>query len=235
MQDPLRLLNCGLLFAMFESYRGPLGPWEPSGWTSLWMFEASVAFGWLAALRPITLVMVSGRVIGSVYFWVSAGEKKDKLLYLLVNIVSLPIALSIFLVLFLVGVWGVQTILASLSEGLAPSEQDILYLFSLGLPGLIFAWPTFYFFRDRAALNRAKQNFVGDRPKIASAFLSFRSAAYRLKYARWLDARSTDARICDLLKSPDNRWPEGRRPNVDDDAASILLARLDERWLGLDR
>jgi hypothetical protein len=38
-----------------------------------------------------------------------------------------------------------------------------------------------------------------------------------------------------LLKSPKNCWPEGRRPNVNNDAASILLAQLDERWLGLDR
>ena len=106
----------------------------------------------------------------------------------------------------------------------------------LGGMGIFFVYCSLlYRSRDRAALKRAKQNFAGDRPQIASAFLSFRSGAYRLKYARWLDARSTDARICDLLKSPDNRWPEKRRPNVDNDAASILLARLDERWLGLDR
>ena len=30
-------------------------------------------------------------------------------------------------------------------------------------------------------------------------------------------------------------WPEGKLPNINNDTASTLLAKLEEKWLGLDR
>ena len=80
---------------------------------------------------------------------------------------------------------------------------------------------------DRRALARAKAQYDASRAQIGAVFRNFRTASYRLKYVQWLEAH------CE--RAPKDWWPESRRPNIDNDTASILLAQPDERWLGLDR
>lgn len=80
---------------------------------------------------------------------------------------------------------------------------------------------------------RAQMQFSGSRAEIDSVFSRLRTYSFRLKYARWLYTHAEPFR--DVLASTENRWPRGHRPNVDSDEGSILLAQLDEQWLGLDR
>jgi hypothetical protein len=180
------------------------------------------------------------RHLGRLCLWVAEGDKKNKIIFLLIFLVRSPlivIAIMILIyifdyILFYTGyIVPFEAFLDRIPRIQGPTV--VIYIL-LGL-GILLVYRSLYArSRDRAALKRA-QKFTGTRAEIASSFLSFRRRAYRLKYARWLDARSTDSYVGELLKSPDNRWPEGWRPNIDNDTASILLARLDERWLGLDR
>ncbi len=84
-----------------------------------------------------------------------------------------------------------------------------------------------------------KLNFeeIMSREKIDNQFQKCRSIYYgkfqpkilvdfRFKYVRELEKRHVKAV---------GEWPDGVLPNSNNDAASTLLAQLEERWLGLDR
>jgi hypothetical protein len=88
---------------------------------------------------------------------------------------------------------------------------------------------------DRKQLKEAMNRFNPSRMLIAEVFSSFATSQARLHYVRWLEKEATGAvnqvRLGSLHANP---WPDGRRPNKGDDEASILLSRLDARWIGLD-
>ena len=77
---------------------------------------------------------------------------------------------------------------------------------------------------DRLYLQKATRVTTLTRAGIAADFAKFKSELYRLRYAEWLR---------DVAVPPHGPWHD-IRPNIRDDAASTLLAQLDERWLGLD-
>ncbi len=88
--------------------------------------------------------------------------------------------------------------------------------------------------RDKATFDTAIRTFKGTKQQIAETFAAFHGEAFRLKYVEWLEAQTPH--YLDVLKLEDNQWPGGRRPSVEStDRSSILLAKLDERWMGLDR
>lgn len=93
------------------------------------------------------------------------------------------------------------------------------------------SWRTYR--RNKGRLETAKETFRGTRQEIAEAFLSFDDASFRLRYVRWLEGQTQ--RYLDVLKSEANQWPGGQRPYVIGEESSSLLARLDERWMGLNR
>jgi hypothetical protein len=77
---------------------------------------------------------------------------------------------------------------------------------------------------DRRHFRYATRSTALTRGLVCADFLKFKSARYRVRYVEWL----RDAQV-----HPQGGWPE-RRPNRRDDAASTLLAQLDEHWLGLE-
>ena len=70
-----------------------------------------------------------------------------------------------------------------------------------------------------------------NRRHISDQFAALHTGYGRLQYVRWLWTLAADLEP-DMRGEP---WPDNRRPNSGNDAASALLARLDERWLGLAR
>ena len=64
------------------------------------------------------------------------------------------------------------------------------------------------------------------REEIADNFYSYETEGGRLKFVQLL----RDQKI-----KPEGEWPHGRLPNIKNDEASTLLAKLEEKWLGLDR
>ncbi len=95
-------------------------------------------------------------------------------------------------------------------------------------PGLLYAYQRW---TDMRRLREAAASRPTNRRHIAEKFEEFRTGSGRHKYVQSLWNQAADL-------EPDMRgssWPDGRRPNHGDDAASNLLARLDERWLGLAR
>ena len=88
---------------------------------------------------------------------------------------------------------------------------------------------------DHSLLIEKCRRFNSHRTEIAQSFQLFKTKRARLKYARWIESEAhapedLDA-LYDLVSNP---WPDGHRPNIDNDAGSTLLAKLDERWLKLD-
>lgn len=82
---------------------------------------------------------------------------------------------------------------------------------------------------DRKALNEftniVDDSYTVSRMKISSHLQTFRTSWGRLQYVRHLQERNFYAA---------GSWNEGTLPNYKDEASS-LLARLEEKWLGLDR
>ena len=109
-----------------------------------------------------------------------------------------------------------------------PSVVDWVFValaFTVGsLPfAMLAAWlPGFV--GDRQRFLDATSATALSRASIASDFTRFKTEWYRSKYAEWLGECKT---------IPTDAWSE-KRPNHKDDRASAMLARLDERWLGLD-
>lgn len=70
------------------------------------------------------------------------------------------------------------------------------------------------------------------RSEIAGQFCGLRTKIFRLRYVDWLEGatRGRSGR----LQDPMNAWPDGQRPQMESDPASVKLAQLDARWLGLD-
>jgi hypothetical protein len=71
------------------------------------------------------------------------------------------------------------------------------------------------------------------RVQIARSLDEFRTGPGRLFYVRWLLSKAPE--LDEALSNPDDEWPDHNRPNYDNDEASALLAKLEERWLGLAR
>ena len=89
-------------------------------------------------------------------------------------------------------------------------------------------------FKDHYRLQRVIRVFASDRNIIASHFLSFKTEFYRSKYIVWLEEQVLDQRDRERLASSDNLWPNGVRPNVENNDASARLAQLDARWIGIE-
>jgi hypothetical protein len=88
-------------------------------------------------------------------------------------------------------------------------------------------------FADRGPMPELRAKFDGSRAQIAEALARLRTARSRVAFLRWVDEQQRRREISDKLRAADNAWPSGERPNWGYDRASEYLARLDERWLGL--
>ena len=70
--------------------------------------------------------------------------------------------------------------------------------------------------------------YVWTKEEISNQFLTLRTSSGRLNFIEHLEEKR--------IKPPENsEWPDGNLPNIDNDKASTLLAKLEERWLGLNR
>jgi NACHT domain len=85
---------------------------------------------------------------------------------------------------------------------------------------------------DLVVFRRVSRVFVPSRGIIACDFGRLRTSVFRNRFVDWVERASIDH--VDTLRNLQNSWPQGRRPQIDGDAASIRLAQLDARWLDLD-
>ncbi len=91
-------------------------------------------------------------------------------------------------------------------------------------------WPLF---RDWWRIRLMGPALPLNRKQIADNLCQLSTNRGRAAYIRWLSSRVSD--LDRNLRVPDDRWPDGMRPNYGDDEASTMLAQLDERWLSLSR
>lgn len=61
---------------------------------------------------------------------------------------------------------------------------------------------------------------------LSQEFYGFKTSFFRLKYVKLLEYYSIQ---------PLEGWPENRLPNKKNDSASILLAQLEAKWLGIEK
>jgi O-antigen ligase len=81
-------------------------------------------------------------------------------------------------------------------------------------------------FRQRTA------RFNPQKVTIAEAFSGFATERFRAKYVDWLEAHSIE--FHKELGDVSNVWPQGHRPQIQNDGPSVRLARLDAKWCGLE-
>ena len=84
---------------------------------------------------------------------------------------------------------------------------------------------TRYFFQDVSLIRGICLTGPQSRSTIHKHFTSFKTAFWRLRFMKRIEEQKIE---------PHGEWPAGYAPNVEYDAASTLLAQLDERWTMLD-
>lgn len=84
----------------------------------------------------------------------------------------------------------------------------------------------FYYLFEFLKLKKIPLVPVHRREEIYRIFFSFRSSKIRLSYIQRLQIN--DLKI-------EGNWPDGKLPNINNDESSTLIAKLEEKWLGLDR
>ncbi|MFN3076988.1 MAG: NACHT domain-containing protein [Alphaproteobacteria bacterium] len=105
-----------------------------------------------------------------------------------------------------------------------------LYFVSIVIGAVIVCFAISYvsliFLKDDRGLKNSMASPPRTREEIARQFALLRSVWYRRAYVTWL-ARKAPV--------PEGQWPDGCAPTLGSDEASVALARLEERWLGLER
>jgi hypothetical protein len=116
------------------------------------------------------------------------------------------------------------------------NTNTILYFVEAVLLGVMALYAAsksvFVYLRDRRRLKRIKREFSGLRVEIADGLQQLATQAARRNFPQWIQTSERD--FITKLTDKENTWPSEGRPNWDDDVSS-MIARLDERWLGLDR
>jgi hypothetical protein len=90
----------------------------------------------------------------------------------------------------------------------------------------------FYLIKDARRLRGVKAHFSAERSSISADFLAFETSIFRSLYVDHLETVTFDH--LEQLKNALNVWPNGKRPQIPGDLASVKLARLDAKWLELD-
>lgn len=114
-----------------------------------------------------------------------------------------------------------------------PELMDLGAMLFAGLTGLlmiVLVWVNARRrYRDWRRLNHIKKkSLISSRREIAAWFRSFETSWGRHNFVKWLQELTIQFDM-----RAQGSWPDARRPNSHSDFASELLARLDERWLGL--
>ncbi|MEM9446789.1 MAG: hypothetical protein AAGA18_15720 [Verrucomicrobiota bacterium] len=109
-----------------------------------------------------------------------------------------------------------------------PSLTPILSSMMIGFLIVLCGIGVFPLILDCLTLNRMKLLSINSisRLKIASDLKAYKSSQGRLGYVENLQNKKI---------RPTGVWPNGELPNFSNDEASTLLAKLEEKWLGLDR
>lgn len=107
-------------------------------------------------------------------------------------------------------------------------HRFILVIVFVGLFGIPMLFNTFrslwLLYKDRGHFQRVTRSTALTRQAIARDFVCFRTLWYRSRYVEWLR---------DVQVQPVGNWNPSR-PNIGNDAASTMLAQLDERWLAME-
>jgi hypothetical protein len=143
------------------------------------------------------------------------------------------IALIVALLALAVGFgmnYAIDALLVPMLVAIPDHLKAILSLLALGVALILGLIQAFKYIKkwmmDYKNFRSLVKKPFPDRRQISEAFNGFRTNHWRLKLVRFLQSAK--------LK-PTGMWPDGKIPNMRNDKASTLLARLEEGWLGLDR
>jgi hypothetical protein len=112
--------------------------------------------------------------------------------------------------------WSVRDILLPLSIFLSAGYALALFINNVG-----------NLRSDQRTLEKLGKALPISRTNISYVLDRLKTEGFRLKYLEWVEAQCGEP--------PIDSWPGGERPRRRNDQASEVLARLDERWLGLDQ
>lgn len=90
----------------------------------------------------------------------------------------------------------------------------------------VFILSIYEHFRDYLKVRKLKRHSKLSRGQIVKEIERFETAWGEWKYIEFLQ----DENI-----KPEGDWPDGQLPNIGNDKVTTQLARLEEKWLGLDR
>ncbi len=137
------------------------------------------------------------------------------LIYVLLSLAALSGLLYVFSLIAPTAIWILLAILIFLSN---------IVLIIYWLVRIVIS--TKNWLMDYMSYRTLVKKRFPERRQIGEAFDEFRTAFWRLRFVRFLQS---------MRLKPIGTWPLGSVPNIEDDKASTLLARLEEGWLGLGR
>lgn len=177
-------------------------------------------FGEVAPLKLILLAISIFFILPFTSFFLFIQSHKLKKALIMIwrgifrfIIVSVPLFLVMFLIVTYVNI--LLYIIAAIML-----IVFAIFLYAEVLPGLI------KYIKDIKFLKSISIRQKMDKQNISEYFSSFRTDRMRFKFVLRLQNNRVQA---------NGEWPGGVLPNIRNDKASILLAQLEETWLGLDR
>jgi hypothetical protein len=108
---------------------------------------------------------------------------------------------------------------------LGPSGRRVVGILFISFSVISLGYICIQFYRDFIIYKRIEINLIKSRPFISDSLIAFKTEHYKLKFIKLIQT-SFDKCTGD--------WPRGRIPDENSEVAT-LLARLEEKWLGLDR
>jgi hypothetical protein len=111
-------------------------------------------------------------------------------------------------------------------------SKNVTLYFAVGVAFILFVFLSiglYYLFKDLLHLKTIRKlvkSSIIERKIIFEHFDKFEFSFFRLKFVQYLQNFSI---------SPTGTWPNGDLPNSNDDDASILLAKLEAQWVGLEQ
>lgn len=202
---------------------------------------AYMAFGIARTHAPHEIVLIAICIVGAISFeptfWISVNRILRRF-----RITRLAPFIAISVISFGVMI-AIGELLQLLVEYIELNFPEHAYLLRIAGYFILFAfvgWPFIYlafpYLFDLAIdfykLRGIKRHFSPDRSDISRDFLLLKTAAGRSRYIDYVETASFD--YLEQMKNNSNVWPDGKRPQIVGDLASVRLAQLDARWLDLD-
>lgn len=177
---------------------------------NLYSGEVDIEWKFIGAVCILFLIFPMYNLI-SLILDIRIKEKKDILILLL------------FVCMMTLLIWGLSLVIGFLEN--YPVAKKIVFALCLVAVGYLIVYAMVKLIRDYLTYLSLVKRLVHTRPYISESYFKLKTSYFKLCFIKY---------ISENVDRCSGDWPNGNIP-FDQSDASAFLARLEEKWLGLDR